>query len=103
MYVKIPLRKVYVDSLQYQVYERYGQLPQALRHFEAYQAGITPILTMKQASKMKKLEHEFEIKEKNLTILNQQLQVDSAQKRFLAQVFINLSILFVLVGSGLFV
>jgi AraC-like DNA-binding protein len=99
----LPLLEVYVDSLLYQAYKVTGQIPEALRHFESYQANKTKILNIEQASKLKKLEHEFEIKEKNLTIQNQQLQVDIAQKRLLALALFNFSILFVVLASALFI
>ena len=91
----MPLLEVYVDSLLYQAYKITGQIPEALRHFESYQTNKTKILNIEQAGKLKKLEHDFEIKEKNLTIRNQQLQVDIAQKRLLSLALFNFSILFV--------
>lgn len=99
----MPLLEVYVDSLLYQAYKITGQIPEALRHFESYQTNKTKILNIEQAGKLKKLEHDFEIKEKNLTIRNQQLQVDIAQKRLLSLALFNFSILFVVLASALFI
>ncbi|MCE2790671.1 MAG: helix-turn-helix domain-containing protein [Saprospiraceae bacterium] len=95
----IPLFHSHVDSLLYEAYKAKGDDHTALQYFEKYYRGRTSILSREQADKLEDFKRNFELKEKNLQIKNQALELENTKKRSLALIVANGMLLMLLVGG----
>ncbi len=97
-----PLFHVHVDSLMYEAYKGKGDTKSALKYFENYFRGRTAILSINQAEKLEEIKSNFEIKEKNLQLQNQALELENSKKRSIILFISNGVLLILLVGRYFF-
>jgi AraC-like DNA-binding protein/predicted negative regulator of RcsB-dependent stress response len=89
----IPLYEAYVDSLLYTAYRAKGQADSAIIYLESFHKQRSAILTTTQLDKINQLQHDFEIREKNLQITNTQLALDLSEKKLWLLLSLNVILL----------
>jgi len=96
----MPLFGAYLDSLMYTVYKLTGNNQKALESFESFHRNKERILNEEQLGLLREQKSQFELKEKNLIIENQQLQLSNARKEKVLLILLNgIFVLVIMLGA----
>jgi tetratricopeptide (TPR) repeat protein len=85
----MPLFEVYLDSLMYTVHKDLGNTIMALTYFESFHKNKEAILNSEQLSLLREQKSQFELREKNLIIDNQHLQLANSRKEKILLIILN--------------
>lgn len=97
----MPLFEVYLDSLMYTVHKAMGNTVLALSSFESFHKNKATILNDEQLTLLREQKSQFELREKNLIIDNQQLQLANARKEKILLIVLN-AVFVLIIGLGLY-
>jgi AraC-like DNA-binding protein len=95
----MPLFEVYVDSLLFKAYHASGNLEKAIEHLWSFHQQQASILNSTQLEKINQLQHEFELREKNLELNNKQLALEVSEKKFWLLLSLNFILLAGIIGG----
>ena len=93
--------KISVDSLMWVAHRKLGHFQEALSFMEAYMAGREILVNEHQKEVLNKLTMSLEVKEKDLTIANQTLEITAKKRKI--EVLMLLVILIFLLATGQFI
>ena len=99
---RIPIFEASIDRLLYQAYKGVGDYAKALEYFESFQRVDDEIQTQSHTDAIREQEKVFLLKEKNLKIENQRLQLLSSRRKQRVMVLIILLLLSAIAGIVLF-
>jgi AraC-like DNA-binding protein len=99
---RIPIFEASIDRLLYQAYKGVGDYAKALEYFESFQRVEDEIQAQSHTDAIQEQEKVFLLKEKNLKIENQRLQLLSSRRKQRVMVLIILLLLSAIAGIVLF-
>jgi AraC-like DNA-binding protein len=98
----MPFFVVHLDSLMYEAHKGMGKKDVALDYFEKYYKGKYAILTREQAEKLDAIKASYDIKEKNMVIEKQRLELQYSERQTWFLLLLNLLFGILLAGGWFF-